>query len=196
MNFNQVWVDILALIPLLFSGTGAVHLLKRLDARLPNNVRATVEEIATLAVQAVEQRIPTATGDAKKQAAIVRVEHICKDLHLPISPSLIDVAIETAVAALPPTYLDTPLNAKPQGNTTNPTTVAAIPLPTAPFSMPVAPVFGMDAPFFSPKAPFLRSDSLSPLRWNALRFHSRGEFSSLSEGGFEAEIPCLADWIS
>ncbi len=93
---------ILDLIPVLVPAIVGylVILCKYILARLPENQHAIVTQVAQSVVNAVEQVYGPAAGTDKKTIAENRILDILKAMHITISPTLIDVAIEAAVYAL------------------------------------------------------------------------------------------------
>jgi hypothetical protein len=74
------------------------HLFRQ---RLPDNQRAALEQFARQAVAQVEQQYENNPG--KKALAMASITTMFKAFNLPVPPpEAIDVAIEAAVQALPP----------------------------------------------------------------------------------------------
>lgn len=98
MSENQIITIITALTPLYpFLFALAAVLFHWLVAKLPHNQQAMLNQIVQVAVSAVEQMGAGKTGQEKKQMAIQMISDILQDLHITISPVLINALVEAAV---------------------------------------------------------------------------------------------------
>src|SRR5258706_15763549 len=85
-------------LPPLIGGSvaGAAALYQQLIQRLPSNLHTRVTQITNQAVEAVEQSMSGASGQAKKASAEQYINTILSGLHLSVPAQLIDAAIESA----------------------------------------------------------------------------------------------------
>ncbi len=79
---------------------GGAALYQGFLQRLPKALHDQVSAIATQAVEAVEQSMQGASGEAKKAAAVQYVQSILGGLHLNVPAQLVDSVIESAVYGL------------------------------------------------------------------------------------------------
>lgn len=98
MSENQVITIITALTPLYpFLFALAAVLFHRLVAKLPHNQQAMLSQIVQVTVNAVEQMGAGKTGLEKKQMALKMISDILQNLHITVSPALINALVESAV---------------------------------------------------------------------------------------------------
>lgn len=94
-------IFMLMLIPCIGLG---VHIARILAQRLPEQQRIALEQFARLAVQQVEQEHKPQSNPAKKALAQASMARLFKSFNLPMPPQeAVDIALESAVLALPPT---------------------------------------------------------------------------------------------
>lgn len=97
--YQLVLVLVIAIVvPIVVPLAGA--LLRVLEARLPGPVQAFVHAEAPHVVASITQQFGNDPNGVKKAKAVEELTTILTDLHVPISSSLIDTAIESAVLAM------------------------------------------------------------------------------------------------
>lgn len=103
----------------------AVGLGKLFLQHLPANQREEAARIVQVAVTAAEQGMPGATGEEKKAEVVSRLEDVLRHSHLNVPPTLVDMFIESAVAAMnegkPPLATTSSVGFVPPSATTGPT---------------------------------------------------------------------------
>jgi hypothetical protein len=116
MNWQDIGTTVLflvlALVPISGIVSGAMALYKWLESKLPAQAQATlaaheaqVRSIITTVVTAIEQRIPEAPNEVKKQKAMEKINQIMVDDKVPeTSITWIDTMLEEIVSKLPATY--------------------------------------------------------------------------------------------
>ncbi len=87
----------------------AVALYDLLLQHLPEARRAQVEQLVATVVAAVEQRDQGAPGPVKKANALAAIHQVLAAWHLPVPDVLVEMLLESAVAALPPTVQSVPV---------------------------------------------------------------------------------------
>lgn len=98
--FNDVIALLSVCMPYVIAG--AVYLFKHLESRLPANSRYDFDSIVNTVVSGIEQKNGGVSGADKKAQAVAAVTDIAHNLGLKwVNPTMIDLAIEAAVAELP-----------------------------------------------------------------------------------------------
>jgi LL-H family phage holin len=101
IQFNDVVALLSVCMPYVIAS--AVYLFKHLESRLPANARYDFEQVVQTVVSGIEQKnAGSVPGADKKAQAVAAVSDIAKNLGLKwVTPTMIDLAIEAAVAELP-----------------------------------------------------------------------------------------------
>lgn len=86
-------------LPIVLSLAGV--LFKYLVSLLPQRDQYAIEQAVVSVVRAVEQSLPGANGEVKKEEAMRLAELTLKALRLPVDPTVLHVLIEEAVSLLP-----------------------------------------------------------------------------------------------
>lgn len=86
------------LVPLIIAMAAALY--QFLMQRSPANVHQLTNSLASTVISGIEQYYDGEGGDHKKQLAIEAVQAILAALHVSVPAPLIDLSIESAVAAL------------------------------------------------------------------------------------------------